>query len=242
VREHLEHGVSRRIDVLWRAIENIYREFPPSITHRLTVQALSDVQINLQAFVMNLFGIFDNWAWAFILRHDLEEFRRDKKRVNLFSKQVAKRLPPALRSWILAPTIKRWHKEHLKPFRDTLAHRIPLYVPPAEFAPEDAARDRQLWDDRGRLWEQLLAEGREPMRTSYLQRLESLAQESDKIGRPSFVFSSSLSDNEAPYPTLIHSQLLADAFTVVEFGDLFLKHWHECVQPGGGLQQEGRSA
>jgi hypothetical protein len=37
---------------------------------------LADVQINLHAFVMNLYGIYDNWAWAYVLRHDLEAAMR----------------------------------------------------------------------------------------------------------------------------------------------------------------------
>lgn len=60
VKEHLLHGASRRINVIKKAIENIFSEFPPTTTHPIDKEVLSDVQINLHAYVMNLYGIFDN--------------------------------------------------------------------------------------------------------------------------------------------------------------------------------------
>ena len=84
LREHLLHGAGRRLGVLLRAIENVFALFPPSTTKPLSSDALADVQINLHAFVLNSFGIYDNWAWAYVLRHDLEAVIGDPRRIGLF--------------------------------------------------------------------------------------------------------------------------------------------------------------
>ena len=47
-----------------------------------------------------------------------------------------------------------------------------------------------------------------------------------ELGSPSFVFVHSLQE-EGVKPVVIHPQLLADGNTVVEFGNLFMDHWHE---------------
>lgn len=59
IQEHLRHGVARRINVLAQCIVNIYRTFPPNLERPLLREALSDVQINLHAYVINLCGVFD---------------------------------------------------------------------------------------------------------------------------------------------------------------------------------------
>src|SRR3569832_2387200 len=61
-KEYLEHGVCRWFSVLERSIERIYEIFPPDRKEKLTRDELSDVQIYLHAFVINLFGILDNLA------------------------------------------------------------------------------------------------------------------------------------------------------------------------------------
>ena len=58
--EHLLHGAGRRVGVIRRAIENVFSLFPPETKRPLQSDALADVQINLHAFVMNLYGIYDN--------------------------------------------------------------------------------------------------------------------------------------------------------------------------------------
>jgi len=66
LREHLLRGAARRIGVIRRAVQNIYSLFPPETVRPLDADALADVQINLHAFVMNLYGLYDNWAWAYV--------------------------------------------------------------------------------------------------------------------------------------------------------------------------------
>ncbi len=113
VKEHLTQGAGRRIMVLKRSVENIFTLFPLTTTRPLRSDRLSDVQINLHAFVMNLYGVFDNWAWAFVIRHDLEgKIRRE--RVGLFSEQTKKYLPPSIKNYVSEPATSRWYDEYLK--------------------------------------------------------------------------------------------------------------------------------
>lgn len=143
VREHLLHGVARRVDVIGRTINNIFNRFPPDTARPLSKDALSDVQINLHALVINLYGVFDNWAWAFVYRHGLVDDISPLD-VGLFRKKTKHHLPTALRDYVSSQHITQWHEEYLKSFRDALVHRIPLYVPPAEVTPADGERYNEL--------------------------------------------------------------------------------------------------
>ena len=53
VREHLLHGAARRLQTVKRALERVFELFPLDSARPLTTDALSDVQTNLHAFVMN---------------------------------------------------------------------------------------------------------------------------------------------------------------------------------------------
>ena len=66
VKEHLLHGAARRLNIIRKCLINILNEFPLTISKPLQKDILHDVQINLHAYVINLYGIFDNWAWSFL--------------------------------------------------------------------------------------------------------------------------------------------------------------------------------
>lgn len=213
VKEHLLHGAGRRISVIKRSIENIFTEFPPSTKRPISREKLYDVQINLHAYVMNLYGIFDNWAWAFVFRHDLLEKVGGKHGVGLFHKNTAKYCPEPLKNYLSSNTIIEWRERYLKSFRDALAHRIPLYIPPAEFTAEEGEQYSQM--------ESLKIELIKGMRW---QELEETYEKQAQIGRPSFVFLHSY-EEEPPKPVLFHPQVLSDGLAIIEFGSLYLKHW-----------------
>ena len=54
VKEYMFHGVGRRLNVLRHTIINVFGHFPPSTEEKLDRDVLIDVQINLQAFFINL--------------------------------------------------------------------------------------------------------------------------------------------------------------------------------------------
>jgi hypothetical protein len=71
-KEYMLHGAARRINLLRYCLSNVFRLFPPATKTPITQDILFDTQINLQAFVINLYGLFENLAWSFVLRHGLE--------------------------------------------------------------------------------------------------------------------------------------------------------------------------
>lgn len=219
IKEHLLHGVARRLSVLKRSLENIYCTFPPTTNRPLEKNDLYDVQINLHAYVMNLYGIFDNWAWAFVHKHNLLRQVRGKHGVGLFNKNTTRFLPQILREYLANENISSWHEDYLKSFRDALAHRIPLYIPPSEVTKEEGQRYNELESEKINL-----------IKTMQWGRLEKLYEEQSNIGRPSFMFIHSYEEGQQK-PMVLHPQLLCDGLAVVEFGTLFMAHWHEAAQP-----------
>lgn len=215
VKEHLLYGVARRLNALKRCLENIFSEFPLTATKPLPRDVIYDVQINLHAYVMNLYGIFDNWAWSFVYRHDLLGEVGGKHGVGLFRESTTKHLPKPLRDYLASETITDWHEKYLKSYRDALAHRIPLYIPPAEFTNEEGER----YDD-------LESRKMELIKAMEWENLNELYEEQENIGRPSFVFLHSF-EGEPSKPVFFHPQVLCDGLAIVEFGSLYMRHWNE---------------
>lgn len=230
LREHLLHGAGRRIGLIRRSIENIYNLFPPSTQRLLSRDSLADVQINLHAFLMHLYGLNDNWAWAFVLRHDLEATIGDRRRIGLYINATRKHLPPALKEYLTTTLTTDWHEKYAKSYRDALAHRIPPYVPPSEMTSEE-----------GRRYNELETEKLESLRRRNLERFDEISGEQAALGRPGFSFLHAFNEDTPPRPILLHPQLLSDGLAVAEFGELFLQHWHEQSPTGNsdGACQSG---
>lgn len=216
VKEYMFHGAGRRLNVLRHTIINVFDHFPPSAEAKLDRETLIDVQINLQAFFINLVGVFDNWAWSFIHLHQLEADVGGHLNIDMFKSRTQRLLPHALQQHLLSETMTRWHSAYLKNYRDALAHRIPLYIPPAILTQAEQERYNAIEAQRFGLIQQ-----------HQWQQLDEMIAEQDAIGRPCFAFLHSFSEDKASRPILIHPQMLSDASTVVEFGNLFLAHWRE---------------
>jgi len=233
VYEHLVHGAGRRISIIRRSIENVFALFPPSTSRPLDRNAVSDIQINLHAFVMNLYGIYDNWAWTYVLRHNLEAVIGDRRRIGMFIDATRNRLPLPLKSYLVSPISVEWHEKYAKSYRDALAHRIPPFIPPAEYKPDESRR-----------YNELEAEKVEYIRSQSWEKLDNVWAEQSALGRPCFKFLHAFAEDGPARPILIHPQMLSDGKTVAEFGHLFLKHWHEDAQPvvAGDAAPKGRAA
>src|SRR5438093_1367167 len=65
-REYLIHGVCRRLKTIHRCLHDIFGAFPPAREQLLDDDERSRVEVALQAFLINLFGVFDNAAWVFL--------------------------------------------------------------------------------------------------------------------------------------------------------------------------------
>jgi hypothetical protein len=71
--EYLRFGAGRRVHVIRHCLRRIFELFPLDQDDPLPIETVTEVQVYLQASVINLYGLLDNWAWAFVLLHDLEE-------------------------------------------------------------------------------------------------------------------------------------------------------------------------
>ena len=166
--------------------------------------------------MINLYGVFDNWAWAFVCRHNLAAEIGNRRQIGLFNDATRRYLVTPLRAYLSSETTTKWHDEYLKNYRDALAHRIPLYIPPAVFTDAEGAR-----------YNELEAEKVACIRAMNHQRLEEIAAEQAGLGQPCFFFLHAFSEDTPARPLSLHPQVLSDSKTVVEFGTKYLEHWHE---------------
>ncbi len=215
-KDHMLHGAGRRLKLLRRCLKSVFRLFPPSQLAPLDSEDLDEVQISLHAFVMNLYGVFENLAWCFVLRHDLEAEIGDRRRIGMFLKTTQKYLPVPLRSYLTSETVQQWQTEYLKNYRDALAHRIPLYIPPATYTPEQSERFKVLDQDE---WESI--------RLQQWDRLDEIRTEKATLGAACPMFIHSYSDEGGGRPLHLHPQMICDMKAVVEFFRLYFSHWHE---------------
>lgn len=214
---HLRFGAARRIGVVRTAIMNIFEKFPPDTERPLKMDDLHDVDINLHAFVMNVSGIFDNLAWAFIERHSLRKNHRGVNWIGMFHADTRRYLPEEIR--IRAMQLDTWHSEYLKVYRDALAHRVPLYVPPFHIREEDAERYSELEKQKEILTFDNTPEG--------LIAYKAASDEQEALTRPLFVFWHNTDDDGAHKLVQLHPQLISDCMTVLDMGGVFLSHWHK---------------
>lgn len=215
-QEHLSQGAGRRVGVLAHCFSSIFEKFPPSASRPLSRDVLYDVQIAHHAFVINLYGYFENLAWAFMHRHGLLGEVRGRKDVGLFLKSTQRLLPASIREYLASSAIMKWHDDYLKNYRDALAHRVPLYIPPSTLTKEDIA-ELEVLEDRERV---AVLEGRWDL-------LNEIMDMKNVLGQPCLFFAHSFKDNDQPSPILLHPQILCDVKTIIEFTDVYLAGWHE---------------
>jgi hypothetical protein len=215
-KEHLCQGAARRLGVMGRAIRTMFTLFPPDTDRPLPMESIHDVQINLHAFVINLFGVFENFAWAFVHRHNLLPTIGKPVNVSMFKDATRQHLPLAVADYLLSDAMTRWHTEYLKNYRDALAHRIPLYIPPKVLTKEESERFNALETEKCGL------AGR-----ADCDRINAISAEQEAIGSPCFTFLHSLKDGDASRAVLLHPQVISDSKTVIDFGHRFLASWHE---------------
>ena len=216
--EYLRFGVGRRLSVMKHCLNTVFDLFPPQEVKPLRSEQLNVVQISLQAFVINLSGIFDNFAWAFVLRHGLQlkeladkRGDPDRMKIGMFSPATQAFLPAELVAWASDAQIKVWQTDYLKSYRDALAHRIPLYIPPSRLTEAEARRFGEMQTREIELIEGHL-----------FDELDELRAERDALGMSYPIYLETPKGRRV----MLHPQMLSDGLTVLDFGELFFKHWH----------------
>ncbi|WP_340672379.1 hypothetical protein [Bradyrhizobium ottawaense] len=143
-REHAQHGLCRRLSTLVHMAQTVFELLPPaqeSIPEKATVM---DATACIQNFVMNAFGCLENLAWIWVLEKNVrgkggaELGRLD---VGLGKSHVRKSFSTEFKAFLDGN--KEW-LGNLIDFRDGLAHRIPLYIPPYVIEEASAEEHRTL--------------------------------------------------------------------------------------------------
>ncbi len=211
-RDFARQGFGRRIGSLIRCIDRVFEILPPERELLPEWNEVVDACIHIQAFVFNVFGCCDNLAWVWVLEKGIVRANGkplEPKMVGLGSefRQVRKSFSKFFNDYL--DSRKTWFL-HIKDFRDSLAHRIPLYVPPHSVPPErrldyqrleesaDEALQRGDLVSHDRLQDEQLS-----MVTFQPFAVHSIAHKSPKI--------------------LFHPQMIADFNTVDEMATEMLK-------------------
>ena len=221
-RQYLSEGMLRRVNIVFKSFYKIFEIFPPDRTLKLSTDELDDLCINLHAFFINTAGIFDNLGWVFALEKGIHDDRRKKHRpagtisrneIGLFNKEYQKYLAKDLREYLNCEKIKGWYNDYAKNYRDSLAHRIPLYVPPYIINKDDAIEYKRLSNEMLNF-----------QNIDGYQKYIELEDAREKIGSICPIFAHS--HNDEGKPAFLHPQLICDVLTIEEISQEYCKHFN----------------
>lgn len=222
-KEYLLQGAGRRINFVTRCIKNMFGIFPLGQTEKLAKDEVADLAINLHAFFVNISGLFDNLAWVFVFEYELHGDPKDGKlgryEVGLFNRKTQIHLPVALRTFLQSDALTKWHSEYSKIYRDALAHRIPLYVPPSILTEADGKKYNEL---DAKLQAVDFADD------DSLEIYENLLKQQGQLGQVSPIFAHSLS--EEGRPVYMHAQVVDDYAKIREVVDKFCEYFEPKAQ------------
>jgi len=212
--EYARHGYMRRVGTLKRCIENVYKLIPPERETIPDRNVLYDAQINIQAFVANVYGAIDNLAWIWLYECGLET-RIHRTRVGLRAKHTDLRATFSDRFRAYLQKIDPWLEYQIE-YRDALAHRIPLYIPPGMVKPKDADAYNDL---SRRMTEALYVKG-----DGF--EYERVSAEQEKLLTFQPLITHSVSETTAHFA--FHVQMIPDFNTVEEIGYKILDELNDC--------------
>lgn len=126
--EYFQHGFVRRMGTLLRCLDNVFALIPMDTEHVPDKDVLSDAQINIQSFFANVYGCVDNLAWVWVHEKGLDsKIRRNSVGLRAKHTEVRSTLSVGFQNYLV--NLDPW-LDYIIEYRDALAHRIPLYVPP----------------------------------------------------------------------------------------------------------------
>lgn len=211
-REFAIHGFCRRLASMVRAIDIVFERLPPELGDIPERTTVTDATIAIHSFVLNAFGCLDNLAWIWVCEKPVLGANGNELsslKVGLGPKCGEVRASFSHEFVAYLASRQAWIDNHLKGFRDSLAHRVPLYIPPYIITPENLT-------DYARIEE----ESAEALRSLQLDRYEELQKEQRSLGiwRPWMTHSVT----EKSPTAVFHPQLIADFRTIDEFGHQML--------------------
>ncbi|UWU80725.1 hypothetical protein N2603_20340 [Bradyrhizobium huanghuaihaiense] len=201
--EYALHGYLRRLGTLKRCIDNVFALISPDESEIPERNVLHDAQINIQAFFANVYGCVDNLAWVWVHERGLTKISRN--RVGLRAKHTELRSTLSANFQAYLQNLDPW-LEYLIEYRDALAHRIPLYIPPGGVPTKNV-------DDYNALSQQIV-------HALYVQNdgfeYERLSAEQEKLLVFQPLITHSVTETTAHFA--FHVQMPTDFLTVEEMG------------------------
>jgi hypothetical protein len=208
-KEFGQQGFVRRIQALQRCITNVFNLLPPEVDAAPDDNTRHDAELQIQAFVLHVFGAADNLAWIWVSEKGIAKEDgapladgsigiRKRQVLNSFTKEFRDHLK----------TLDAWFG-CLEDFRHALAHRIPLYIPPYVVTRANEAAYRELEAKIAEAGRRMDFERRARHMTE--QRLLTAFQ---PLMQHSYI--------EEARPLVFHPQMLADFNTIDELGRLML--------------------
>lgn len=203
---YLREGVMRRVGIIKRCIERIFEIHPPTRETLLSRSELDDLTIYLQTFAGHVYGVLDNLAWVCVLLAGEDITTRNRMGIGLFKSGTKEFLPPLLNEYLSDGKTKEWFDKYAKSYRDSTAHRVPVYVPPKMLNPAEAEEFNIL---ERRSMEALLG-----MDVDLHERLYA---QQEALGGPANIMLLTSSDEEERTPEIpFHPQVICDWLTVHE--------------------------
>lgn len=199
-------ALGRRLPIVERTVLNIFRIYPPDRSKFIQQDESADITIQLHAFAINVYALFDNIAWICALEEKLDINPMD---IGLYKHKCEAVIPAEFRDYLAKPTLRKWFTEYGKLYRDSTAHRIPPYLPPRVFTKNEVTHWQQLHTESTKV----LNEWRDQNFGNITERLalhEKLEAEKNAIGRNSLMIGLSLTGEDAKPMVYLHPQLLCD--------------------------------
>lgn len=207
--EFAHHGLGRRLSSMRHALQTVFDELPPDSNALPSNSSLEQSTMAIQAFTINVSGCLDNMAW--IWAHEAgvrsaggQTLTCHQVSFNSDATQLLRSLPTPFREFV--ETRREW-MNHLKLFRDSLAHRIPLYIPPFVLTEENHQR-----------YEELGADAKVALRNHSFDEYEQLTEEQKQLCQFWPVYKHSFFENSPQ--AYFHVQLIADYRTIEEWTNL----------------------
>jgi hypothetical protein len=137
-REYAHHGFGRRFKSLVECMQLVFDNLPPEQEDVPERKKRLDATIGIQGFVFNAFGAIDNLAWIFAIEKSLKNKKGQPLHRNAFglakhNTAIRQKLSPEFQVYL--SSLDNWFKV-LEEFRHSLAHRIPLFIPPYVITPD----------------------------------------------------------------------------------------------------------
>jgi len=206
-REYALHGFGRRVGTLRRCIENAFKTVPPSTVKVPAKSKLYDAQINVQGFIANAYGSVDNLAWIWVHEQGLtKKIRRTQIGLRKRHNEVRASLSAEFQKYLEG--LDGWF-DYITEYRDALAHRIPLYIPPGGVRPRDA----EAYND-------LMQRMNNALSSFNGYEYERLSAEQSKLLVFQPLITHSVRETTAHFA--FHAQLIADFLTIEELGQKML--------------------